>query len=142
MNRKFGRQVVGWEEIWTHFGTSVRARSRVVSCCALRSLPRLTPGPRPSSFSPTPPTHTAPLQLHKDTIIHAWKPRKNIISQVTAHGYRVIWNLAGHWYLDALHSTWERMYTEEPCSDIPKNQCDTLVLGGGGEMWCVVHRAR
>ena len=27
------------------------------------------------------------------------------------------------------------MYSQEPCTGIPDHLCDTLVLGGGGEMW-------
>lgn len=90
-----GRDVVGWEEIWNHFGT----------------------------------------ELDKSTIIHQWLPGSTIAKNATAHGYRVLWSTDGVWYLDGLGVTWQTMYVQEPCSDIPDDLCKTLMLGGGGEMW-------
>eukprot|EP00045_Choanoeca_perplexa_P018020 m.274610 g.274610 ORF g.274610 m.274610 type:complete len:647 (+) comp17690_c0_seq3:36-1976(+) len=74
-------------------------------------------------------------QLKQDTIIHQWLPGSTIAVNATAHGYRVLWSTDGVWYLDGLKTTWKTMYAQEPCEGIPDNLCDTLVLGGGGEMW-------
>eukprot|EP00957_Ditylum_brightwellii_P062557 4747525-Ditylum_brightwellii.AAC.1 len=62
------------------------------------------------------------------------------------HGYRVINVEAPTNYLDHLDVTWEEMYSFEMCNyddddgDTTRRNnnddlCDTLVLGGGGEMW-------
>jgi len=93
--RSQGRDVVGWEEIWDHFGT----------------------------------------ELDKSTIIHQWLPGSKIAANATSHGYRVLWSTDGVWYLDGLGTTWQTMYTQEPCNGIPDTQCNTLMLGGGGCMW-------
>lgn len=76
-------------------------------------------------------------QLNKATIIHQWLPGSTVAVNATANGYRVLWSTDGVWYLDGLKTTWETMYEQEPCTGIPDNLCDTLVLGGGGEMWWV-----
>jgi hypothetical protein len=78
-----------------------------------------------------------PAQLNKATIIHQWLPGSTVAVNATANGYRVLWSTDGVWYLDGLSTTWETMYVQEPCTGIPDNLCDTLVLGGGGEMWWV-----
>jgi len=93
--RSQGRDVVGWEEIWDHFGTN----------------------------------------LDKSTIIHQWLPGSSIAKNATSHGYRVLWSTDGVWYLDGLSTTWQTMYVQEPCDGIPDDLCNTLMLGGGGEMW-------
>lgn len=93
--RSQGRDVVGWEEIWNHFGTA----------------------------------------LDKSTIIHQWLPGSTIAKNATAAGYRCLWSTDGVWYLDGLGSTWETMYSQEPCTGIPDHLCNTLMLGGGGAMW-------
>ena len=64
-----------------------------------------------------------------------WLPGSTIAKAATAAGYRVLWSTDGVWYLDGLGVTWETMYVQEPCTGIPDDLCDTLVLGGGGEMW-------
>lgn len=93
--RNYGRDVVGWEEIWNHFGTD----------------------------------------LDKSTIIHQWLPGSTVSKNATANGYRCLWSTDGVWYLDGLGTTWETMYVQEPCTGIPDDNCNTLMLGGGGEMW-------
>jgi len=90
-----GRDVVGWEEIWDHFGT----------------------------------------ELDITTVIHQWIPGSTIAQNATAHGYRVLWSTDGVWYLDGLGTTWQTMYSQEPCTGIPDDLCEKYVLGGGGEMW-------
>ena len=74
-------------------------------------------------------------ELDKSTIIHQWLPGSKIAANATSHGYRVLWSTDGVWYLDGLGTTWETMYTQEPCNGIPDEQCNTLMLGGGGAMW-------
>jgi hexosaminidase len=38
-------------------------------------------------------------------------------------------------YLDGLGTTWETMYSQEPCTGISDELCNTLMMGGGGEQW-------
>lgn len=73
--------------------------------------------------------------LDKSTIIHQWLPLSNIAANATAHGYRVLISTSSSWYLDWLTVTWKQMYAVEPCKGIDDKLCDSLVLGGGGEMW-------
>eukprot|EP01116_Phalansterium_solitarium_P023195 TRINITY_DN7_c0_g1_i1.p1 TRINITY_DN7_c0_g1~~TRINITY_DN7_c0_g1_i1.p1 ORF type:complete len:669 (+),score=276.66 TRINITY_DN7_c0_g1_i1:39-2009(+) len=93
--RSMGRDVVGWEEIWDHFGT----------------------------------------ELDPSTVIHQWLPGSTIAANATSHGYRVLWSTDGVWYLDGLGTTWQTMYSQEPCTGINATACAKYVLGGGGEMW-------
>jgi len=93
--RGYGRDVVGWEEIWDYFGT----------------------------------------QLDKSTIIQQWRPGSTISQQATAAGYRCLWSTDGVWYLDGLTTSWQTMYTQEPCTGISDTLCAQYMLGGGGEMW-------
>ena len=53
---------------------------------------------------------------------------------LTAHGYRGLWSTDGVWYLDGLASTWQTMYTQEPCTGVAAEN-EHLVMGGGGEQW-------
>jgi hexosaminidase len=43
------------------------------------------------------------------------------------------------WYLDNLDVAWDAVYAKDPCSgwfgQIPEDLCESLVLGGHGEMW-------
>lgn len=43
------------------------------------------------------------------------------------------------WYLDNLDVAWKEVYSKDPCKgwfgDISDELCETLVLGGHGEMW-------
>lgn len=74
-------------------------------------------------------------KLDKSTIIHQWLPGSTSAQQAAAAGYRVLFSPDGPWYLDGLGSTWQAMYMQDPCHGIAPDACDTLVLGGGGEMW-------
>ena len=38
-------------------------------------------------------------------------------------------------YLDNLKTTWQQRYAQEPCARVTDDQCEKLVLGGGGQMW-------
>ncbi|KAJ9454645.1 Beta-hexosaminidase 1 [Diplonema papillatum] len=79
--------------------------------------------------------NTFGTSLNKSTIIQTWLSGSTVAKQATAAGYRVIYSNSNAWYLDHLDVTWETMYAQEPCTGIDDNLCDTLVLGGGGEMW-------
>lgn len=72
--------------------------------------------------------------LDISTIIHQWLPGSTIASNVTSHGYRLIFSTDGEWYLDGLTVTWEQMYTVEPCDGV-ETENEYLVLGGEGCMW-------
>ena len=72
--------------------------------------------------------------LDKRTVIQQWLPGSTIVGAATAAGYKVIWSTDGVWYLDNVGTTWEAMYSAEPCTNLTDTQC-ALVIGGGGEMW-------
>jgi len=75
-------------------------------------------------------------KLAKGTIVHIWKSNTNV-TEVVALGYNVLRNVGYYphsWYLDNLDITWDAVYTNEPCVDVPDSLCP-LVLGGHGEMW-------
>jgi hexosaminidase len=75
-------------------------------------------------------------KLNKQTIVHVWKDVTNV-TEVVALGYAVLRNVGYNnvsWYLDNLDVTWDAVYANEPCQDVPDSLC-LLVLGGHGEMW-------
>ena len=59
----------------------------------------------------------------------------NIAQNATSHGYRVLWSPTSVWYLSHNDSFWTNVYKQEPCEGIAADVCETLVLGGGGELW-------
>lgn len=73
--------------------------------------------------------------LDKKTIIHQWLRNSTTLPKnVTSHGYRLIWSDSSVWYLDHLATTWQSMYTAEPCTGLTDSECE-LVLGGEGCQW-------
>jgi len=74
-------------------------------------------------------------ELAKSTIIHQWLPGSTMSVEATKKGYRCLWSTDGVWYLDGLGTTWETMYSQEPCTGISDELCNTLMMGGGGEQW-------
>lgn len=74
-------------------------------------------------------------KLDKSTIIHQWLPGSTSAQKAAAAGYRVLFSPDGPWYLDGLGSTWQSMYSQDPCHGISPDDCRNYVLGGGGEMW-------
>jgi hexosaminidase len=79
-------------------------------------------------------------KLDKKTIVHIWKSVTNV-TEVVANGYQVLVNVgydALSWYLDNLNVKWDKVYLNDPCHNVPDDLCAKYVLGGHGEMWCVV----
>jgi hexosaminidase len=79
--------------------------------------------------------------LDPATIVHVWKEDTNV-TEVVENGYATIVNVGyddQSWYLDNLDVAWDAMYSKDPCSgwfgDVPDDLCESLVLGGHGEMW-------
>lgn len=95
----FGRDVVGWEEIWF-----VAARGPLRSPCYLwvRTFQfktrTLICGACRDHFG---------TSLDKSTIIHQWLPGSTIAANATSHGYRVLWSTDGVWYLGAFCDCWQ-----------------------------------
>lgn len=72
--------------------------------------------------------------IHTDTsIIEVWISA-DMMSQVTAAGYKVISAPQDHWYLDHSANTWQVMYTYEPTVGLNATQ-SALVQGGEVAMW-------
>ena len=72
--------------------------------------------------------------LPKNTVVHVWKDDTNV-TEVLADGYDVLRNVgydATSWYLDNLDVTWDAVYRNEPCHDVPDALCHKI-LGGHGE---------
>ena len=74
-------------------------------------------------------------ELDKKTIIHQWLRNSTTLPKnVTSHGYRLIWSDSSVWYLSNLATTWQSMYTAEPCNGLTSSECE-FVLGGEGCQW-------
>mmetsp|Transcript_36858 Transcript_36858/g.110490 ORF Transcript_36858/g.110490 Transcript_36858/m.110490 type:complete len:510 (-) Transcript_36858:186-1715(-) len=78
-------------------------------------------------------------RLDKETIVHIWKSVTNV-TEVAADGYDILINVGdspNNWYLDHLKVPWDKVYENDPCSNIPVDRPDlcSKVLGGHGEMW-------
>jgi hexosaminidase len=72
--------------------------------------------------------------LDKRTIVHVWKT-KGMLKEVVQAGFRAIFNQEHKWYLDWSSTTWEDMYSEEPCAELSSKAECSLVLGGQGNLW-------
>jgi len=72
--------------------------------------------------------------LNPSTIIQVWYSTTSA-PNITGSGYQCLWSVENYWYLDWLTTTWQTMYSQEPCTGIEPETCDKFMLGGGGEMW-------
>jgi hexosaminidase len=72
-------------------------------------------------------------EVNQNVVIQAWLS-VNTPPNATAHGYRSIWSVDGHWYLDGLDVTWDSMWSEDPLFNISAANRH-LMLGGEGCMW-------
>jgi len=68
------------------------------------------------------------------TIIHVWR-NEQFVQNATRDGFRVLVSPDGPWYLDALGTKWQDMYSLEPFSGITSLSQQALILGGESCMW-------
>lgn len=74
------------------------------------------------------------VQVDKQkSVIEVWISA-DMMSQVTAAGYKAISAPQDHWYLDHATNTWSVMYTYEPTTGLNSAQ-SALVQGGEVTMW-------
>lgn len=161
--RSQGRDVVGWEEIWDHFGTELDKStiihqwlpgSKIAANATSHGYRVLwsTDGVwyldglgttwqvNQSIPSPNSPSGSSVLCLHASVSARvrlSVSVRACVHVQVSSSFRRFFSHpfLYVYVHLFFRSSFHQTMYTQEPCNGIPDTQCNTLMLGGGGCMW-------